>query len=92
MSGTVEITGAGLILRDSEGQTVARVTMGTAPGEGVLIINAAGPVEAVLPLAELKQFSEVMARAYRTVLFGGVGDTTPRVPRIEHPRAPHLPS
>lgn len=95
----VELTGAGLVVRDDAGTVVASLTFASGEGHGAVLITtaAAGPIEILLTPDQLGHLrdraAETCANARLTALHALPEDAAdlPRVPRYPVPRAPHLP-
>lgn len=96
----VELTGAGLVLRDVTGAVTASLTFASGDGHGAVLITTAstGPIEIVLTPDQLGHLrdraAETCANARLTAAYALPEDdaSLPRVPRFTAPRAPYLPS
>lgn len=86
MTARVDLTGAGLVQRDTAGRALLTVTMAEGPGigEGTLLILVADarPVELVLDLDALQHLSKVAGTTHANVAFAAALDgESPCVPR-----------
>ncbi len=92
MTARVDLTGAGLVQRDTTGRALLTVTMAEGPGigEGTLLILVADarPVQIALDLVALQHLREVARATHANVAFAAALEgASPCVPRRDPPSA-----